>query len=849
MPIAYVHYDLQDGYIHNWLAGGPQVVAVNHTDKEKIFREFYKPDSGISKKPVEQGTLGDAAFKVGSFQGQWVYTRCQEDHFIQHSRSFTSPHYLRSWAYAQLMSKEIQDVVLVMTTYGPADLWVNGKHMLRQEGYQEDTLLQVSLPLTLQAGGTQILVRFEGVALPECNHVLALRVCQPRRGQTSQACLPASKIRTRLPTTIRGVKRRNFLESFFDAAYLDRDLFGPGDMIYVRWPDGWDIKDDLTLRFQAEDGWTYGEATLTTQPSERVFLGYSSQVAEGPYRILFTPKPDELYKDNTRIQREIPIWCSGLCYTSDAQYGTYSERRQEALVFAARQPENLFGEIAKMELERWNTVKADVIAQAIKEVQEPKPDNHLKLLGLLGMLYRYGEHPEFPQTVKPELEKCILGFCYEQDALNSQFEGESLLLNAGEILAGQLYPEQTFTGDGQTGQWHRWHGEELTLAWMEQRAALGFETWNSPEALEMSLAALAHLVDLAEAEPVWELAAALMDKILFSMAVNSFKGVIGAAHKSRQSRFFRSGVLQPTAALQRLLWGMGAYNSRSAGVVSLATAKNYELPMVIANIAVAQLEELWSRERHITPWGEANLVTYKTPDYLLASTQDYRPGEKGRQEHIWQATLGSAAIVYTNHPGSSGKENCPAPNFWLGNRTLPRVAQWKDILFAIYNLPEDDWMGFTHAYFPVHAFEECALRGKWAFARKGNGYLALTCSADFHMVRQGDIASCELRAKGSQAIWLCQMGRLALDGDFNAFQEKVLASEVNFGDLAVQYKTLRGETLSFGWSAPLLCDGKEVPLTGFPHYDNPFTLTDLPCKGMEIRFNDDLLRLNFAGLS
>ena len=140
MPIAYVHYDLQDGYIHNWLAGGPQVVAVNHTDKEKIFREFYKPDSGISKKPVEQGTLGDAAFKVGSFQGQWVYTRCQEDHFIQHSRSFTSPHYLRSWAYAQLMSKEIQDVVLVMTTYGPADLWVNDKHMLRQEGYQEDTL-------------------------------------------------------------------------------------------------------------------------------------------------------------------------------------------------------------------------------------------------------------------------------------------------------------------------------------------------------------------------------------------------------------------------------------------------------------------------------------------------------------------------------------------------------------------------------------------------------------------------------------------------------------------------------------------------------------------------------------
>jgi hypothetical protein len=93
------------------------------------------------------------------------------------------------------------------------------------------------------------------------------------------------------------------------------------------------------------------------------------------------------------------------------------------------------------------------------------------------------------------------------------------------------------------------------------------------------------------------------------------------------------------------------------------------------------------------------------------------------------------------------------------------------------------------------------------------------------------------------------MGRAALDGDFAQFQEKVLRLEVIFNHLEVQCQTLRGETLAFGWRGPLLRDGKEVPLAGFPHYLNPYTAADLPCKEMEIRFQDDILRLDFAGLS
>jgi hypothetical protein len=309
------------------------------------------------------------------------------------------------------------------------------------------------------------------------------------------------------------------------------------------------------------------------------------------------------------------------------------------------------------------------------------------------------------------------------------------------------------------------------------------------------------------------------------------------------------------------MWGMGVFNQHILGPVSLACAVNYELPLLIQQIATALPDEMWSREHHAGefekwcdringPW-EVNKVTYKTPDYMLCSAQDYRPGEKGSQQHIWQATMGPDAVVFVNHPAWVSEEGSHRPDFWHGNIILPRTAQWKDVLLSIHNLPEDDWLGFTHAYFPVFAFDEYVLRDgvdgqKWAFARKDDGYLALTAAQGFELITRGDNAYRELRSYGLHNSWLCHMGRAALDGEFNDFQKKVLALSVNFDDLAVQCDTLRGETLAFGWQGPLLLNGQEQPITGFKHYENPYCVADLAAPQMEIAFGNRLMQLELA---
>jgi hypothetical protein len=410
-------------------------------------------------------------------------------------------------------------------------------------------------------------------------------------------------------------------------------------------------------------------------------------------------------------------------------------------------------------------------------------------------------------------------------------ENHQILFHTCEILAGQSYPDRTFTNNGQSGRWHRAKAERLALAWLKKRAIYGFQEWDSNCYFEHDLLALSHLLDLADTAEVWELAALIMDKIFLTMALNSYQGVFGSTHGRSYTPFIKSGYLETTSGISRLMWGLGIFNHHILGTVSLACTQNYELPEVIAAIATDQTETMWSKERHAGDYDpqvdrrtgrwEVNKVTYKTPDTMLCSAQDYHPGEPGYQQHIWQATMGPDAVVFVTHPPCLSEAGSHRPGFWHGNVILPRVAQWQDVLVAIHNLPEDDWLGFSHAYFPTYAFDEHLIHDGWALARSGAGYLALTASQGFELTTRGQNAYRELRSYGQHNIWLCQMGRAALDGSFSDFCDKVGNTHLAVSKLALTYTTIRNDKVAFGWEGPFLINDQEQPLSGFKHYDGP----------------------------
>ena len=95
--------------------------------------------------------------------------------------------------------------------------------------------------------------------------------------------------------------------------------------------------------------------------------------------------------------------------------------------------------------------------QAIESVNRREAGSQLTLVGLLGMLYRFSQVPTFQEQFQAPIEACMLNFCYWKDepdpgALDFSTESDAILFHTAEILAGQRYPESTFTNNGKIGR-------------------------------------------------------------------------------------------------------------------------------------------------------------------------------------------------------------------------------------------------------------------------------------------------------------------------------------------------------------------------------------------------------------
>ncbi len=864
MGISFVEYHLQDGFVNHWLAAGPQVIPVNNiniTDgsnqKEQVIGKYRQKKSGITQDPIERGPLTEGIFTIGDFQGSWSYYRCQDDHFVDHSLINPQFSYLRSWAYTLVVSEAAQEATFILTTNGPADLWVDGRHVHRQEHSQDFQPKSCTFRVKLNEGRNPVLIRFEALGKGECPDRMALRICEVIEQSANEPECPISGVHIEIPTLIQPVDRRNELEESYETVFMRSDVFTRDDKIEICWPEGLEKEIPLDVHLKAMDGLTYAQAEVEGKAGDALFLGFGSHLSTRQYKAFLTPRHWEYYNNDIRITKEIPFWVIGSNQFSPSMYKSYAERREEGLIHAASFEGSLFAELAKMALGRWNEIVPAVIQKTIKDINARSSGSVLLLAGILRMFAGFSSHPDFQRALKKDIKNCILSFKYGNnepglDLLNSESESTAIMSYACEILAGQKYPDLEFGDDRQTGTWHRQHGEELARGWLEKRCSRGFNDWNSAQSFEQILVALSLLADYALDDEVGSLAIAVMDKLFFALALNSFQGVLASSQGRVSSAEVLGSYLQATSGITRLKWGTGIYNHHLAGLVSLACSKGYELPLIIADIATATPEAAWSREKHaVSTPGRlrlANLSTFRTPDGILSSVQDYYPGEPGEAEHIWQATLGAGATVFVTHPANSSGEDLNRPNFWAGNRILPRVAQWNDVLIAIYHLPEDDWMGFTHAYFPTFAFDETILRDGWAFARKGNGYLALTASNGLQQTRIGKEAFRELRSTGSPDIWICQLGRASLDTDFAGFQKKILANPPVFEGSSVRMTSIRGDALSFGWDGPFLLNGNELALEGQKHYNSLFGQADFPASQLEIQIGDDLLRVDLSGL-
>ncbi len=842
MTVKYLEYSLTNGFIHNWIITGPELTVLDEfpgkpfeleTQKERIFQKVPKPGLKFNQTPIERDQ-----YKIDKTEFMWKYYRCSDDHLVHSTTVLPTWGLLTTWAYTKIIAPESPvSVEFKVIARGPVSIWLNDERVFFQDKFFENWQ-HFSVPITLQPHN-DLFVRMDQVSTGESALQFGLEISGFSSSEAEQ------NIKIQIPTKARFPHRYQHFENILENAYLEDVVHYRGDHFNLRWME--DIKDESYVGFEVQDAQErfYVQGKWQVDPKTPQDVGHTYRLYERPYWVALMATEKEYFDQGLRYSVRLPIHILDNAYQSMPS-GSPFERRQEALKDAAKHETDLFAMIARMETDRWSDIMPNTILGAVNQVNLRNTDCEVLLLGLIMLVYRYMGYEQFPQDLKEPVVNCILNYPFQANTTSSFSEETSAILrHASEILAGQHFSEMTFTATGQTGKWHADHGQDLTEAWLSQRAQTGFSGWNSNSEWPVIFMVLAQLVSLSDSEEINERAAVLLDKMLFLLAVNSFKGVFASSHGITSAGMLKSAQLEATSGVMRMLWGVGVFNQHILGTVGLACS-DYEYPSFYYELANSLPNETLTLERQsVLSDREVNLVTYKTPDYLLSSAQDYYPGTSGKAEHLWQATFGPEAVVFVNHPSCSSEDPAYQPGFWLGNVRLPRIAQWKDVLISVYNLPEDDWMGFTHAYFPLPAFDDFFFDTKWAFLRKGSGYLALSAAQETQFIRQGPNAYRELRSTGKQNTWVCLLGREELDGSFEKFRNQITNLALEWQPLGVSFKSQRGEDVSFSWQGPLLVNDQPQPLSGFPNIQNQYCTTPFPPESMEIKYDDYLMKLKF----
>lgn len=250
---------------------------------------------------------------------------------------------------------------------------------------------------------------------------------------------------------------------------------------------------------------------------------------------------------------------------------------------------------------------------------------------------------------------------------------------------------------------------------------------------------------------------------------------------------------------------------------------------------------------------QVNIYTYRTPDYMLSSAQDYRKGYGGDQQHIWQATLDAEAVCFTTHPVERKvHKNNVTPNYWTGSGNLPRVAQYKNVALILYKISTmpglylTHKLKFTHAWFPKDKYDQIIEKNGWIFGRKKNGYVALWSQKPYKWQdHKGEDKNREIIAHGKQNIWICEMGRKQSSGSFQNFINAISSAPIKTHGLKVVYLSPTAGKVQFGWDSDFLVQGQHISLQNYPRYDNPYIHADFPCRRVQMEENGYSLILDW----
>ncbi|WP_245746585.1 hypothetical protein [Nocardia altamirensis] len=789
------------------LTNGPDVAPL----KQILYRKHPLAAAPSLPEVVAGGGFSWDLGWGNSRQARWEHWRAGADGLLDWSEFCYTPEYRQAIAATVFEVDQAEYRVFEVECTGPVALFVDGELVLSATDFAYMEPYRTQARVRLRSGLTAVHLVSWQVAFRECRQVAGLRVWG----------LP---VRVVLPTAGADEYRSAVAEAMLDAVGLAPWASTDG-MVTLSGPVGARYLVSVSGGAETPVELTDGTAQFTlpgaAETATASMLGTGE--AELTVRVDDSAAPVVRRLRAARVpavHRAVPVgtdptvWCD------------------ELLRHVASGTPGIARALARHCLDPAEKLSDDDLAPALWMIESRADCADFEAVGLVHLWRRLDT---WSPAQRERVEQALLGFKYwiDQPGLDAMCyftENHQFVWHTAEAMIGELFPAAQFGNTGWSGREHAEHGTRLAEDWMRQKLAGGFSEFDSNAYLAIDALALVTWIEFAPDDQLRRLAEVLLDKALFTLASNSWRGVHGAAHGRSYVPTLRSSRFEETAPIMWILWGTGSLNGAVLPATALATATQYRLPELIRAVATEIPDEWDGRQVYSGTYRRhhdllerpyrSDLRVWRTPEAMLSSVQDYRSGLPGLQEHIWGATLGPEVQVFATHPATDSTSSSARPNAWAGHRVLPRAHQHRDTVLVLHRIPEADRLGTTHLWFPTPHFDEWTTHGPWLAGRVGDGFVAVATSGGFRARTTGDGCGQTWLPNGDGLAYVATVGRATTDSSFADFVSAL--TEPVFTPDAVSFRARDGRTLALSWPGVFTVNGSAaLDSADTTHLDNP----------------------------
>jgi len=769
------------GYIRHWILAGTYVDKYDGPPGGDNELRASTVDETIESPPE------NAALSAPGPRGEtWTYYDPGANIFVERSSFYHDLSVLNLYGATDVEVAEDCELKARFWSCGASDLWVNGEHVSRHNvpRYMYPDATEITIPLTkhrndldttesaisLKKGRNRLCVRLQAFGVRDTRVLFGIQILEG-----------AEKLAIVIPGEDEFTSQAVVADRWLNSIRADgRDALCSGDSAPF----------DAVVKMKGEEvAWPAG--------MDRVVMG---AVARAEVHLVLAC---DILKRVFELPMNRPI------VVSDAPS---LEAHQDAILREISSRLNrgrggVMPVLARHTLGVRHEEDESVLFEALDWI-DGRPDCADFPLAAILRLY-HGD--TLTQKERDRIKKTVLNFRYwhdepGNDAMCFDSENHALLFHGCQMIAGNLFPEETFTNCGRLGKEQAVIGKERCEKWLDVVEAQGFREFLSSTYMPLTCAAVLNLVDYGD-DTMSQRAAKVVDGIFEMLAMHAFDGVTVGP----QGRVYR-GVLNPeTSGTQAML----VYASKDAMMAHndwlsfVGASQKYRLPQGIDALMQAAVSKKYQQ-------ASVEIQLEKTADFLLTSLQlpasfqkappkagpahsakGLIPGRQGYQQHLWHATLARDCHIFVNHPGASFDMSSSRPGFWYGNGILPHTVQVGATVMQVFDVPDWHPIPFTHAHWPTDAFDDQIVEGHWAFGKKGTGCVALWCSAPL-TIGSEVLTDRELRADGQQVAWVGMCGR----GDLDDFAASCRARQPHFDVTSL--------TLSLDGKTALIYDGVSV---------------------------------------